>query len=102
MSPVKPSSTEEEYFAREEAEKTRRRLAEQQKELSAKERQELKDLHYMCCPKCGMELLEIKFRGLVVDKCSGCGGVWFDNGELEQLLNKDSGFKSLFGFFRDI
>ena len=102
MSPIKPSSTEEEYFAREEAEKTRRRLAEQEKKLSEQEREAQKKLHHMHCPKCGMQLMEIKFRGLSVDKCPDCGGMWFDDGELDQLLKNDGGLKSLFGFFRDI
>lgn len=102
MSPVKPSSTEEEYFAREEAEKARRRSAEQSKEISEKERQGLKDLHFMRCPKCGMELTELKFRGVAIDKCTSCGGVWLDDGELETLLKDEGGFKSFFGFFSDL
>lgn len=102
MSPIKPSSTEEEYFAREEAEKARRRLAEQQKKLSGQKRDELKKLHDMHCPKCGMDLLEIKYRDVVIDKCSSCGGVWLDDGELEHLLKNEGGIKALFAFFRDI
>lgn len=102
MRHVKPSSTEEEYFAREEAEKARRRSAEQSKELSEKERNALKDLHFMHCPKCGMELTELKFRAVAIDKCTSCGGVWLDDGELETLLKNDGGLKSFFGFFRDL
>ncbi len=33
-----------------------------------------------------MELVEIDFKGLEIDKCSECGGIYLDNGELETLL----------------
>ena len=39
----------------------------------------------MRCPKCGMELIEIDYKGIKVDKCSECEGVWLDAGELEAI-----------------
>jgi Zn-finger nucleic acid-binding protein len=39
----------------------------------------------MRCPKCGMELIEINYKGIKVDKCSGCEGLWLDAGELEAI-----------------
>ena len=44
MSPIKPTSSEEEYFAREDAEKKRKLQADQAKEMSAAEREEIKKL----------------------------------------------------------
>ncbi|MEW6667643.1 MAG: zf-TFIIB domain-containing protein [Thermodesulfobacteriota bacterium] len=81
--PYKPSEKEEEYFARKEFEKLKKIEDEKQKKLAAEERQRLKDLHFMHCPKCGLNLVEIDYRGIKIDKCSGCEGVWLDAGELE-------------------
>ncbi len=57
--------------------------------------------HWMKCPKCGHDLEEIKLDVVMVDKCTGCSGVYFDAGEVEMLLEankKSSGFfSSLFG-----
>ncbi len=73
----------------------RRRVSE----LDPKERAELRALHFMCCPKCGVEIEEIMFRGVRVDKCFGCGGVWLDDGELEELAGKPGWFEALRSLF---
>ena len=102
MSPIKPSSTEEEYFAREEAEKKRKLHADKAKELSATEKDELKKLHYMKCPKCGMDLMTLEYRGIEIDKCTACAGVWLDDGELEKVSGEEGYLRSVFSFFRDV
>ena len=38
------------------------------------------------CPKCDTALIVLRFRSIEVDYCEQCGGLWFDSGELEQLL----------------
>ena len=81
----KPTQTEDEYFARENAERLRKIAAEQKKSLAQGERDKLKQLHQMRCPKCGMELKEIPVRGVQVDRCFACNGTWLDAGELEKL-----------------
>ena len=81
----KPSDTEEEYFARENAERLRKLAAEQKKSLAETEREKLQKLHHMRCPKCGMELKEITVRGVEVDRCFSCNGTWLDAGEIEKL-----------------
>jgi len=48
----------------------------------------------MKCPKCGMDLLEIDYKSIKVDRCSGCEGVWLDPGELEAVAGLE---KSLLG-----
>lgn len=100
----KPSSNEDEYFARENAEKLRRLAVDRSKELQQAQRDELKQLHYMHCPKCGMELQEIEFRGVKIDKCFTCGATVFDAGELEKvgLEEGQSGavMKSILNIFR--
>jgi Zn-finger nucleic acid-binding protein len=39
----------------------------------------------MQCPKCQAEMARIPFQGVVVDRCSGCHGIWFDMLEHEDL-----------------
>lgn len=43
----------------------------------------------MHCPKCGMEMHEIKFRGIDVDVCFACSGVFLDKGELEHVVKEE-------------
>ena len=87
--PDKPSEKEEEYFIRLEFERVKKIEEERQRQLAQEERERLKDLHYMRCPKCGMQLLEIDYRNIKIDKCSECGGVWLDAGEMEAVLELD-------------
>ncbi len=79
-----------------------RRRTERQRdtqELSREQRDALRQQHWMRCPKCGMTLDEITFRGVKVDKCFGCGGVYLDDGELEQLAGKPGWFEAMRYFF---
>jgi Zn-finger nucleic acid-binding protein len=39
----------------------------------------------MKCPRCHAELKVEDYRGIEVDRCPGCGGMWLDYGELDQL-----------------
>ena len=88
----KPSRSEEEYFARLEFEKRRKELEARQARIQTEERDRLKELHFMRCPKCGMELVEIELKGIKVDRCVACQGIFFDGGEIEQLLAQGEGF----------
>jgi uncharacterized protein len=38
------------------------------------------------CPKCDVALIIMEFKGIEVDFCSKCRGLWMDSGELEALL----------------
>ncbi len=51
---------------------------------------------YMRCPKCGQELTEQATEGVLVDRCAGCGGIWLDAPELEELLAAEKGWLSRF------
>ena len=85
MSLNKPSDSEDEYFAREEAAKREREAIERARQMQQAEQEALKQLHYMKCPKCGFDLQETVFRGVMIDKCYHCHGVWLDEKEVEQL-----------------
>ncbi len=101
--PVKPSESEEEYFKRLEMEKLRRLREQAAREMAETERSRLKELHWMRCPKCGMDLAEVDFREVKVDACFACGGMFLDRGEIDKILgHKEPGIlgrmvSSLFG-----
>jgi hypothetical protein len=90
--PVRPSENEEEYFARQEFERRKQAAADRQARIQVEEREREKALHYMKCPKCGMQLEEISFGDVQVDECFNCGGTFLDKGELEKIRQKDAGF----------
>jgi hypothetical protein len=90
--PVKPSTNEEEYFARQEADRRRKAAEERQAALVGEERERARALHFMKCPKCGMQLEEMAFGDVRVDKCFSCEGLWLDKGELEVIRQKEGGF----------
>lgn len=98
---MKPSETEEEYFVRLEYEKLKKIQEESQKKMAANQRLKEKELHFMKCPKCGMNLVEIDYKNIKVDKCSSCEGIWLDSGELDMVANMDKGgLDKLFGVFK--
>ncbi|MCL4536964.1 MAG: zf-TFIIB domain-containing protein [Nitrospirae bacterium] len=97
----KPSELEEEYMARMEYEKRKKLEEEKHKKLAEEEKKRLKGLHYMRCPKCGMELIEIDYKEIKIDKCSECEGIWLDAGELEAVSKLEkSGLDKLFSVFK--
>lgn len=97
----KPSELEEEYFARVEFEKRKKIEEEKHKQLAEQEKKRLQEIHHMRCPKCGMELIEIDYKHIKVDKCSECDGIWLDAGEIEAVSKLEkSGMDKLFGVFK--
>ncbi len=82
----KPSEKEEEFFKRQELERLRRMREEHARKMAEAERQRLRELHWMRCPKCGLELEEVEYRGVMVDACFACGGMFFDRGEVEKVI----------------
>jgi hypothetical protein len=83
---------ENEYFHRKE-----RELIEKMRSKLAAE--DSKDLG-LACPKCDGTLHETDYEKVKIDVCDKCGGVWFDAGELAQVVDKekDGGwFGRLFG-----
>ena len=98
---MKPSEKEEEYFARLEFEQKKKIEEEKHKKLLAEEKKKLQELHYMMCPKCGMELIEIDYKSIKIDKCSACEGIWLDAGELEAVSRLEkTGLDKLFSVFK--
>jgi predicted Zn-ribbon and HTH transcriptional regulator len=99
--PVKPSEKEDEYFARLELERKKKVEVEKLKRIAEEEKRKLKELHYMHCPKCGMEMSEIDYKGINVDKCFSCDGVWLDSGEIDLLAKLEKpALDKLFSVFK--
>ena len=98
---MKPNEKEEEYFARMEFERKKKIEEEKQKKLLAEEKKRLQELHYMMCPKCGMELIEIDYKSIKIDECSACEGIWLDAGELEAVSRLEkTGLDKFFSVFK--
>ena len=85
----KPSEKEEEYFCRKAVERMQKEAAERQSRMADDEKMRLKEQHYMHCPKCGHQLAELDYRGVKIDRCMNCHGVWLDAGELELVTQKE-------------
>ena len=100
--PKSSKKQEDDFFARQEFERRQRALEDQRAKMQEEEMARQKELHYMRCPKCGSEMVEIEYEDIKLDKCSHCLGLYFDNGELDQLLDKKGGFMTkLVNVFKD-
>ena len=98
---VKPSQKEEEYFARMEFDRKKKAAVEQRARMVAEDKQRLKELHHMHCPKCGMDLVTIDYKGIAIDRCTGCEGIWLDFGEMEEITKLEkTGVDKLFKLFK--
>jgi hypothetical protein len=63
---------------------------EQIEEMRSTAREKLtRELCRNRCPKCGEPIEALEFRGVPLDKCPGCGGVWLGPRDLQLLSEKD-------------
>jgi Zn-finger nucleic acid-binding protein len=51
----------------------------------------------MCCPKCGGKMAEKRFESVMIDECTACGGIYFDEGELDILIKHEKGSGGVLG-----
>jgi DNA-directed RNA polymerase subunit RPC12/RpoP len=77
-----------------------KREQERAAEEKAEEMKRLKELHFMKCPKCGHDLKEEAIEKVTADRCTHCEGLFFDAGELEQILMQKEEQRR--GFFRKL
>jgi hypothetical protein len=94
-------SKEDEYFHKKDQELLARLRKEAEERRAKQEAENQKNQYWMRCPKCGANLKEESYSGIItVDRCPNakCAGIFFDGGELEMLLKaKGSLFKRIFG-----
>jgi len=65
----------------------------ERKQLEAmKEKMHDSQVRELCknrCPKCGDEITATTFRGVPLDQCPSCGGIWLGPNDLKILAEKD-------------
>lgn len=81
---------ESEYFGKLDAEKKSKLAEEKRSKLAKDELKKLKELHWMRCSCCGLELETIVFKGIAIHRCFNCGGVFLEEGMLEKLCGEES------------
>lgn len=84
------SPYENEYFVREDAERIRKLAHTLRKQLEVAERERLRNLHWMRCPRCGDEMHAVTFRGMVAELCLACRGLFLDERELAHLAPRSA------------
>jgi hypothetical protein len=100
MTDKKPSSHEEEYFRKVEADRIAQRKAKAEAEKAAAEEAQTRAACRMRCPKDGARLEVVTFQGIEIDRCPECLGTWFDAGEARRIVEKE--LKGGGGIFADI
>ncbi|MBJ7598821.1 zf-TFIIB domain-containing protein [Candidatus Nephthysia bennettiae] len=54
----------------------------------------------LTCPKCQAPMRSYERSGVTVDRCTECGGVFLDRGELERLIDAEAQFNQRQGWSR--
>lgn len=96
-------NAEEDHFKRQDIEWIAKRRAELDAQRKAQTAASGRPEHWMKCPKCGGDMQEMKMESVMIDRCGNCGGIFFDAGEVEMLLQSQStggamsGLRRLFG-----
>jgi hypothetical protein len=62
--------------------------------MASSELAQLKTLHWSHCAHCGFEMHPIVFKGVTIQQCPNCNGIFLEAGELEVLAGKEGGFIS--------
>jgi len=86
---------EDQFFREQEAE--RRRIdawnqLQQGVQSARAEHARIKSAQQRRCPTCRIALEVFTLRGVEVDRCGLCKGIWLDDGELELLCRPRLGF----------
>jgi hypothetical protein len=64
-------------------------IAEQERKRREAQQKQAEASAHGLCPRDGAALSQVTERGVHVDTCPTCGGVWLDKGELESILQHD-------------
>ena len=85
----KPSNNEEEYFAREDAERLRKLHADEQARMVQSERDALRQKHRGRCSNCGALMVPEMAGSVPVLHCPACGGAFLDRKAWEFIHGHD-------------
>ncbi len=84
--PFDERTNEDSYFAVHEHELVERMKSEHQR-ADATKRQAL----MATCPKCLGNLAQHTVKGVVVERCESCEGIWLNKGDLAEILRRQAG-----------
>lgn len=89
---MKPSKIEDQHIWEQELNRRLEKLEAEQQGKAEAEKRQLKELHWMHCPKCGQKLATEHYGPVEIDLCPSCRGLWLDANELETIVASESGF----------
>ena len=89
---MKTTTTEDQHVREHELRRRLEVLEAEQRATAESEKLQLKELHWMHCPKCGHKLTTEIYRSVEIDLCPGCRGLWLDATELQTIMANDSAF----------
>jgi len=84
--PFDAHANEDNYFALKEHELIEEMKSDHQKAAAAK-RQAL----MATCPKCAGKLANYTVKGVDIERCESCEGMWLSKGELAEILRRQAG-----------
>ena len=84
--PFDPHANEESFFALQEHE-----LIEQMKREHQNSEEIKRQALAQSCPKCSGKLGRYSVKGLDVERCGNCEGIWLNKGELAEILRRHAG-----------
>jgi uncharacterized protein len=87
---MKPSTIEEQHIWELEQSRRLNLLEAEQQAAAEAEKRQLKELHWMHCPKCGQKLTIEKYGSVEIDLCPSCRGLWLDVNELETIVASEN------------
>jgi len=93
MTIEKPSNIEDEYFARENAERLRQLHHEEQKRLKQSEKDALRILHAGRCPQCGALMVPEEAAGVSILHCPACGGAFLAKSAWDHIQSHENSHK---------
>jgi uncharacterized protein len=85
MASEKPSNFEDEYFARENAERLRKLHYEEQRRLQQSDKENLRKLHQGRCSNCGALMVPEQAGDVRILHCPACGGAFLDQAAWEYM-----------------
>ena len=89
----KPSTAEDEYFAREDAESLRRLHYEEMKRLRESEREALRKLHHGRCSECGALMVPEQESMVQFLHCPACGGAFLSKAAWNHIQSHENSHK---------
>jgi uncharacterized protein len=89
----KPSTAEDEYFAREDAERIRKLHYEELKRLRQNEREALRKLHQGRCSECGALMVPEQAGMVRFLHCPACGGAFLAKSAWDHIQSQENSHK---------